>query len=1188
MEDRVHAQRAIEEVYWRHRIWPGENRGGKPPLDAVLSEAQLRAKVEDYLRKSNAAEEVWGRPITAPQLQAEMERMAKQTRAPEVLQEIFAALGDDPGLIAETLARQTLADRLVRGWYARDERFHGGVRRRAEAALAGVSDATRLRTLGAEYSETTWRFARPDGAKDESPSETKQGAIVLDAAEWREQVTRLAEMLDAGHDKPPAEQTLEGLPLMTVSRLREEDGAFVVTGLLRRGQGTFTTATAWWPKTSFDRWWSGGSEFTGALTAPAPGNFERVTVAAEAPCIPDSWTPDGRSNATAVWTGSEMIVWGGSSAHGAIFLNDGGRYNPSTDSWVAITTDGAPAARIGHSAVWTGSEMIVWGGSGPSLFSDGGRYDPSTNSWVDVITFDGSPAARTGHTAVWTGSEMIVWGGTGDGGNYLIDGGRYDPSTYSWLPTGTSGAPSGRSSHTAVWTGTEMIVWGGAGASYLNDGGRYNASTDSWLPTTTTGAPSGRRSHTAVWTGSEMIVWGGYGGGYLNDGGRYDPSTDSWVPTTTSGAPAGRWSHTAVWTGSEMIVWGGRNSTNIIFNDGGRYNPSTESWLPTATSGAPAGHYSHTAVWTGIEMIVWGGSGAAGDAIDGGRYSPTTDSWVPTTHNWVPTTTSGAPVARAGHTAVWTGSEMIVWGGSGTGDGGRYNPSTDSWTPTTTTGAPAARAGHTAVWTGSELIVWGGSNGSNLFNDGGRYNPSTDNWVRTTTTGAPARRSSHTAVWTGSEMIVWGGAGASYLNDGGRYDPYADSWVPTGTSGAPVARFLHTAVWTGSEMIVWGGTNDPPYPLNSGGRYRPSTNTWLSTGLSFQNPSARFGHTAVWTGSEMIIWGGTDGQYFYYRDGGRYNPSTNGWMPTKVGFIGVPATRAGHTAVWTGSEMIVWGGYGGGYLNNGYLGDGWRYSPSSDSWVQTATSGAPSARSGSTSVWTSNEMIVWGGSDGGVLNSGGRYCVASCPTWYRDGDGDGYGASSVPQVACVRPPGVVPMPGDCNDANPAAHPGAAEICDGIDDNCNGLIDEDANGTDSDGDGVQNACDNCPTVPNAGQGDFNHDLVGDACDLNDGLILVTMPDQITLAWQLENGFESFNIYRGDLAVLKATGIYTQDPTAVPLATRRCGFAEGSAEDDVAPPPGRGVFYLLTGTHNGVESTLGTNSAGVTRPNTNPCP
>ena len=66
---------------------------------------------------------------------------------------------------------------------------------------------------------------------------------------------------------------------------------------------------------------------------------------------------------------------------------------------------------------------------------------------------------------------------------------------------------------------------------------------------------------------------------------------------------------------------------------------------------------------------------------------------------------------RSVHTAVWTGSEMIVWGGEFSGysnTGGRYNPSTDSWTATSLTNAPSARDGHTAVWTGSEMIVWGG------------------------------------------------------------------------------------------------------------------------------------------------------------------------------------------------------------------------------------------------------------------------------------------------------------------------------------------------------------------------------------------------------------------------------------------------------------------------------------------------
>ena len=80
----------------------------------------------------------------------------------------------------------------------------------------------------------------------------------------------------------------------------------------------------------------------------------------------------------------------------------------------------------------------------------------------------------------------------------------------------------------------------------------------------------------------------------------------------------------------------------------------------------------------------------------------------------------------------------------------------DTWTTTSTTNAPAARASHTAVWTGSEMIVWGGYGGTYL-NTGGRYNPSTDSWTAISTTNAPAPRGVHTAVWTGTEMIVWGG-----------------------------------------------------------------------------------------------------------------------------------------------------------------------------------------------------------------------------------------------------------------------------------------------------------------------------------------------------------------------------------------------------------------------------------------------
>src|SRR6266566_7083665 len=111
--ERVSYQRAIEDVYWRHRIWPKENPDPKPSLDAVITQAQLEKKVADYLRSSQELDDYWQQPITAEQLQAEMERMAQHTKQPEVLRELFEALGNDPFVIAECLARPAVAERLL-------------------------------------------------------------------------------------------------------------------------------------------------------------------------------------------------------------------------------------------------------------------------------------------------------------------------------------------------------------------------------------------------------------------------------------------------------------------------------------------------------------------------------------------------------------------------------------------------------------------------------------------------------------------------------------------------------------------------------------------------------------------------------------------------------------------------------------------------------------------------------------------------------------------------------------------------------------------------------------------------------------------------------------------------------------------------------------------------------------------
>src|SRR6478735_3999627 len=112
--ERVAYQRAIEDVYWRYRIWPDERPDPKSPLDSVMSHAQLKKKVTEYLRDSETLQRFQNGPITAEQLQAEMDRMASHTKDPDVLREIFQALGNNAFVIAECLARPVLAEGLLR------------------------------------------------------------------------------------------------------------------------------------------------------------------------------------------------------------------------------------------------------------------------------------------------------------------------------------------------------------------------------------------------------------------------------------------------------------------------------------------------------------------------------------------------------------------------------------------------------------------------------------------------------------------------------------------------------------------------------------------------------------------------------------------------------------------------------------------------------------------------------------------------------------------------------------------------------------------------------------------------------------------------------------------------------------------------------------------------------------------
>jgi N-acetylneuraminic acid mutarotase len=948
-EERVKAQEAIERVYYSHQLGTTER------FEQAVPRNLMERRVRTYLKQSAALEKFWNTSVTSEALQRELERIAGATRTPERLQEIYDALGGDPFVIQECFARATLVDRLSRSFFAADAKLHGEAR-------------------DSDWSQW-WRGTQED------------------------------------LDEHAVRSVAAGLSVLPVPGKK--------------------------PQHPFP------GEGRSGISAGSPG-----TTDAAAPldaCLQDAWEngslddpPFPASHTSAVWTGTEMIVWGGyDPGSSPVYADRGARYDPLTDSWAPTSkTD----ARAYHTAVWTGSRMLIWGGVGPSnggeLLHTGAAYDPATDSWTPLSTVN-DPGPRHAHTAAWTGSRMLVWGGTNVDSLSLGDGRSYDPGTDQWTLIPSSPLVEARSAHTAIWSGTEMIVWGGyhnSDSSRLNTGGRYNPSTNMWLATSTASGLQGRYGHTAVWSGTEMIVWGGGFG----DGARYNPANDSWQSMALTDAPSFRHHHVAIWTGARMLIWGGTGDAGLKLNSGARYDPGNDSWTAMSSSNAPSPRLYHVAVWSGAQMVVWGGEGNGGVSLEtGGRDDPVADAW---------TATATQPLRPPAGPAVWTGSLLVTWTGTSQGVsltpavGARYDPLTDSWSGITTSGAPTSRLNHTAIWTGSKMVIWGGrgSISNNIYiNDGGRYDPIGDSWLPTSIVGqVPVARASHTAVWTGIRMLVWGGYNVPFqaavdLNSGGSYDPAGDTWTALSTTDAPAARSNHTAIWTGTKMIIYGGGR-PNSPLNSGGIYNPAGDSWTETS-QVGAPSPRVDNTNVWTGARMMIWGGKTAGFpsVLLNTGGTYDPATNSWSMTSPN--GAPLARTRHSGVWTGSNVVIWGGFVDEPGGSASTRTGAAYNPATDRWFPTSLQNAPAGMSDHAAVWADSGMIVWGGPNPG----GGRYVVDQGP----DLDNDFY-------PVCAE---------DCDDTDPLIYPGAAEICNSVDDNCNAQIDE---GFDGDGDGFTSCGGDC--------------------------------------------------------------------------------------------------------------------------------
>src|SRR5213076_3011852 len=195
---------------------------------------------------------------TPDQLQREMERIASRTKQPGVLREIFVALGNDPFVIAECLARPVLAERLITELYAHDQRFHGELKRRAEAELRAHGSVRQIKQTSGMYTEMEWMKsdsadpveagvspAQPTRLPSQKPADAKNiDAVRMNGNEWQERVAKLAAQFHSQEvvgrsavgavalQKPSISQIKTGV----LSPLQEDDAYYYAVAVMMKGK----------------------------------------------------------------------------------------------------------------------------------------------------------------------------------------------------------------------------------------------------------------------------------------------------------------------------------------------------------------------------------------------------------------------------------------------------------------------------------------------------------------------------------------------------------------------------------------------------------------------------------------------------------------------------------------------------------------------------------------------------------------------------------------------------------------------------------------------------------------------------------------------------------------------------------------------------------------------------------------
>jgi hypothetical protein len=283
-----------------------------------------------------------------------------------------------------------------------------------------------------------------------------------------------------------------------------------------------------------------------------------------------------------------------------------------------------------------------------------------------------------------------------------------------------------------------------------------------------------------------------------------------------------------------MIVFGGTSVTGDTLADGAAWDPATGKWraLPVSPLGPRDGAL---VAWAGDRLLVWGGSTVLPDnPPDGAETEMKNDgvAYVPAGNKWVPVPAAPIP-ARRDADSVWTGSRLVVSGGYHEGDdddrtdGAALDPATGVWSPIAARPTPGSCGGGSAcagVWTGQVAL---------FAVSGVAYDPAADRWSAIAPAPVPdGPAPGEPNVWTGRGLMSWGISGDPDTSDdatggndgpppmhGATYDPVANGWESFAAGPLPT-RTDHSAVWTGQEMLVWGGTNGES-SLADGASYRP-------------------------------------------------------------------------------------------------------------------------------------------------------------------------------------------------------------------------------------------------------------------------------------------------------------------------------------------------------------------------------